>query len=270
MSTVKQIALQLRSLGIFLMCSLFAMVTYGQTTFTESAAAYNLNVGGTKDGGHAWADYDLDGDFDLVINTNGRGYLLRNDGGSFSDQTAALAPDFLGGTLERTALFVDFNNDGYPDVFRNKHNDLRIYLQDPATNRFGDGIGGTAPSQRFTSLTDGMNTEGAGALDYDGDGDLDIFVDNHNYGIDILQNDGNGFFTHVTRKADSPLPPYNVGNPATWPLGLVQDATDGDYGSATDFNDDGWVDIVVRNRDQVDLFTNLGGSFQNGVDIDQA
>ena len=241
-----------------------------QTTFTESAAAYNLNIGGTKDGGHAWADYDLDGDFDLVINRNGSGYLLRNDGGSFSDQTAALAPDFSGGSLERTALFVDFNNDGYPDVFRNRHNDVRIYLQDPATNRFGNGTGGTAPNQRFTSLTDGMNTEGAGALDYDGDGDLDIFIDNHNYGIDILQNDGNGNFTHVTRKADSPNPPYNVGDPTTWPLGLVQDATDGDYGSATDFNDDGWVDIVVRKRDQVDLFTNLGGTFQNGVDIDQA
>ena len=254
-------------LGFFLLFSVFITA---QTTFTESAAAYGLNVAGTKDGGHAWADYDLDGDFDLVINTNGRGYLMRNDGGSFSDQTAALAPDFLGGTLERTALFVDFNNDGYPDVFRNKHNDVRIYLQDPATNVFGDGLGGTAPSQRFTAMTDGMNSEGAGALDYDGDGDLDIFVDNHNFGIDIFQNDGNGFFTHVTRKADSPLPPYNVGNPATWPLGLVQDATDGDYGSATDFNDDGWVDIVVRKRDQVDLFTNVGGTFQNGVDIDQA
>ncbi len=132
-----------------------------QTTFTESAAAYNLNIGGNKDGGHAWADYDLDGDFDLVINRNGSGFLLRNDGGSFSDQTAALAPDFSSGSLERTALFVDFNNDGYPDVFRNRHNDLRIYLQDPATNRFGDGLGGTAPNQRFTSLTDGMNTEGA-------------------------------------------------------------------------------------------------------------
>ena len=244
--------------------------TYTQTTFTETAAAYGLNVGGNKDGGHAWADYDLDGDFDLVVNTIGRGYLMRNDGGSFSDQTAALAPDFLSGSLERTALFADFNNDGYPDVFRNRHNDVRIYLQDPATNRFGDGLGGTAPNQRFTSLTDGMNTEGAGTLDYDGDGDLDIFIDNHNYGIDILQNDGNGNFTHVTRKADSPNPPYNVGDPTTWPLGLVQDATDGDYGSATDFNDDGWVDIVVRKRDQVDLFTNLGGTFQNGVDIDQA
>ena len=255
---------------LILLCFLLSVSISAQTTFTESAAAYGLNIGGNKDGGHAWADYDLDGDFDLIINRQGSGYLLRNDGGSFSDQTAALAPDFSSGNLERTALFVDFNNDGYPDIFRNKHNDVRIYLQDPATNRFGDGLGGTTPSQRFTTLTDGMNTEGAGALDYDGDGDLDLFIDNHNYGVDILQNDGNGFFTHVTRKADSPNPPYNVADPTTWPLGLVQDATDGDYGSATDFNDDGWVDIVVRKRDQVDLFTNLGGQFQNGVDIDQA
>ena len=242
-----------KSYGPYLALFLFLLLGLklsSQTTFTETAAAYGLNVGGNKDGGHAWADYDLDGDFDLVINTNGRGYLMRNDGGTFSDQTGTLAPDFLSGSLERTALFVDFNNDGYPDVFRNRHNDVRIYLQDPATNRFGDGLGGTAPNQRFTSMTDGMNTEGAGALDYDGDGDLDIFIDNHNYGIDILQNDGAGNFTHVTRKVDSPNPPYNVGDPTTWPLGLVQDATDGDYGSATDFNDDGWVDIVVRKRDR--------------------
>lgn len=241
-----------------------------QTTFSESAATYNLNIGGNKDGGHAWADYDLDGDYDLVVNTNGRGYLMRNDGGSFTDVTSTLAPNFTGGNLERTAIFVDFNNDGYPDIFRNRHNDVRIYLQDPSTNRFGNGTGGTAPNQRFTTLTDGMNTEGAGALDYDGDGDLDIFIDNHNYGIDILQNDGNGFFTHVTRKSDSPNPPYDVNDATTWPLGLVQDATDGDYGSATDFNDDGWVDIVARKRNQVDLFTNIGGTFQDGTDIDDA
>jgi len=245
-----------------------------QTTFTESAASYSLNIAGNKDGGHAWADYDLDGDYDLVINTNGRGYLLRNDGASgFTDVTninGNLAPDFLNGSLERTALFVDFNNDGYPDIFRNDHNNVKIYLQDPATNRFGNGTGGTVPNQHFTTLTDGLNSEGVGALDYDGDGDLDLFIDNHNFGIDILQNDGTGNFTHVTRKTDSPNPPYNVTDPTTWPLGLVQDATDGDYGSATDFNNDGWVDIVVRKRNQVDLFTNLGGTFQNGVDIDQA
>jgi hypothetical protein len=71
-----------------------------QTTFTESAAAYRLNIGGNKDGGHAWADYDLDDDFDLVINRNGTGYLLRNDGGSFTEGTGILASDFNSGNLQ--------------------------------------------------------------------------------------------------------------------------------------------------------------------------
>ncbi len=259
----------------FISFAIISTSLIAQTTFTESAAlpAYNLNIGGNKDGGHAWADYDLDGDYDLVINTNGRGYLLRNDGASgFVDVTASLAPDFFNNSLERTVLFVDFNNDGYPDIFRNDHTRVKIYLQDPATNRFGNGIGGTTPNQTFNSgnIADGFNSEGAGALDYDGDGDLDIFIDNHNFGIDVLQNDGAGNFTQVTKKSDSPNPPYNAGDPTTWPLGLAQDAVDGDYGSATDFNNDGWVDIVVRKRNQVDLFTNLGGIFQDGVDIDQA
>ncbi|MEO9894083.1 FG-GAP-like repeat-containing protein, partial [Aurantibacter sp.] len=247
-------------------------IASGQTTFTESATAYGLNLTGNKDGGHAWADYDLDGDFDLVVNTNGSGFLLRNDGGSFTDLTATLAPDFSNGTLERTALFVDFNNDGYPDIFRNDDATVKIYLQDPATHRFGNGTGGTVPNQTFNSgnIADGFNVEGAGALDFDGDGDLDIFIDNHNFGIDILENDGTGNFTHATPKSASPNPPYDVNDPTTWPLGLVQDATDGDYGSATDFNNDGWVDVVVRKQDQVDLFTNIGGSFIDGVNIDQA
>lgn len=243
-------------------CSLFVSyidrktIVTAQTTFTERSAAYGLNLGGPKDGGHAWADYDLDGDFDLVVNRQGIARLYRNNGGNFTNVTNTLTPDFNSGSLERTALFVDFNNDGYPDIFRNTDNNIRIYLQDPATHRFGNGSGGTAPNQSFTTMADGMNREGAGALDYDGDGDLDIFINNHNFGIDILQNDGNGFFTHVTRKADSPNPPYNQSDPTTWPLGLVQDAVNGDYGSATDFNDDGWVDIVARKRNQVDLFAN--------------
>ncbi len=257
-----------RGMFFFLFIVMAVFTTYSQTTFTESSAAYNLNISGGKDGGHGWADYDLDGDYDLVVNTNGRGYLLRNDGGTFSDQTTALANDLNSGTLERSVLFVDFNNDGYPDLFRNDSGNANIYLQDPTTNRFGNGTGGMVPNQVFNdgNFSNEFNSEGAGALDFDGDGDLDIFIDNHNFGIDILENDGNGFFTHVTTRPVG----YDVNDPSTWPLGLVQDAIDGDYGSATDFNNDGWVDIVARKRGQVDLFTNLGGTFQDGVDIDDA
>lgn len=47
---------------LVIFCAIISTTTIAQTTFTESAAlpAYNLDVSGNKDGGHAWADYDLD------------------------------------------------------------------------------------------------------------------------------------------------------------------------------------------------------------------
>ncbi|MBT8293653.1 MAG: hypothetical protein KJN70_10280, partial [Eudoraea sp.] len=52
------------NLGYYLLLGFFLIglgQVYSQTTFCESAGIYGLNVAGTKDGGHAWADYDLDG-----------------------------------------------------------------------------------------------------------------------------------------------------------------------------------------------------------------
>lgn len=65
------------AMGLLLFCHDKAI---SQTTFTESAAAYGLNLGGNKDDGHALADYDLNGDCDMVMNTNGNRRLIRNDG----------------------------------------------------------------------------------------------------------------------------------------------------------------------------------------------
>ncbi|WGK65037.1 Ig-like domain-containing protein [Croceiramulus getboli] len=255
-------------------CALGSAPLLAQTTFTENAAAYGLNIGGDKDGGHAWADFDLDGDLDLLINRlNTNSVLLRRDGNTFVDVTNTLT-DGMTKNRERSAIWADFNGDGYPDFFRNTSfdktspkNSIEIRLQHPATHVFGDGLGGTTP-QIFgeSNIADGNNTEGAGAFDFDGDGDLDIFFDNHDYGIDILINDGTGHFSHATAKG----PGYDENNPATWPFGLAQDATDGDYGSATDYDNDGYVDIISRKRDQVDFFRNVNGYFTESVDIDQA
>jgi len=58
--------------------------------------------------------------------------------------------------------------------------------------------------------------------------------------------------------------------PGVVEFGLNQFATDGDYGSAADVNDDGWVDIFMRKRDENDFFLNQGGTFTNGSDLAQA
>ncbi|MEN1785008.1 MAG: FG-GAP-like repeat-containing protein [Bacteroidota bacterium] len=241
-----------------------------QTTFTESAASYGLRIDAAMIGGHAWADFDLDGDFDIVLNSSGQGYLMRNNGnGTFTDIKNPVVPQFFNCCNPFTAMFVDFSADGHPDIVRNDVQRLGIYLYDPINNRYGTS-NGSSESQVFTTLANfEMRLEGGAVLDYDGDGDLDFFFENDEYGIDIFQNDGTGFFNHVTRKADSPNPPYNSGDSTTWPLGLPQDTpVGGDYGAASDVNDDGWVDIVVRKPGSPDIYLNNAGTFTASANLD--
>ncbi|MEL7339968.1 MAG: VCBS repeat-containing protein, partial [Bacteroidota bacterium] len=202
--------------------------------------------------------------------------LYRNDGASFVDVTTTLAPDLLNISLERQAVWGDLNNDGYLDFLRNDNSMGEIYLQDTTTGVFGDGIGGTSPIDFSGSgastvvVSNGFNSEGAGFFDFDGDGDLDIYFDNHNYGIDILRNN---FIDHTTGTIVNPSAAslFTHATPGTGTvLGLTQSVNDGDYGASADVNDDGWVDIFMRKRDENDFFLNQGGTFSNGADLGQA
>lgn len=256
-----------------------------QTTFTESAAAYGLNLNGNKDGGHAWSDFDSDGDLDVLVleNSNARSFLMQNDGlGTFTNVQASLVPGMLGAPAERQAAWGDLNNDGRPDFLIGSHGNnssnpaLQIFIQNP-DGTFGDGAGGTTPitvgRSGYTININPINAEGAGFFDFEGDGDLDIFFDSHNYGIELLRNNyidhttqttvnppANTLFTHITTGNGSGVVEF----------GLNQFATDGDYGSAADVNDDGWVDIFMRKRNENDFFLNQGGTFTNGADLAQA
>jgi hypothetical protein len=273
---------------IFFLTLVFKSVM-AQTTFTESAASYNLNISGNKDGGHAWADYDNDGDIDVLVlenqNGNTKSYLMRNNGNNtFTDVRASLVPGMGNDPAERQAAWGDLNGDGRPDFMINSSGRaggtrvaIQIFIQNP-NGTFGDGIGGTAPltvgqNSNATIRVNPINAEGTGFFDFEGDGDLDIFFDNHNYGIELLRNN---FIDHNTNSVTNPLPSamfthITPGNGSSiTEYGLNQFATDGDYGSAADVNDDGWVDIFMRKRDENDFFLNQGGTFTNGADLAQA
>lgn len=259
-----------------------------QTTFTESAAAFGLNLGQNKDGGHAWSDFDNDGDLDVLVlennnNSSVKSYLMQNNAGVFTNVQSTLVPGMLGDRAERQAVWGDLNNDGRPDFMINSSGTtssrvaLQIYLQN-TTGTFGDGAGGTVPitigeNSSHTITINPINSEGAGFFDFEGDGDLDIFFDSHNYGIELLRNNyidhttstivnppASGLFTHITPGNGSGVVQF----------GLNQFATDGDYGTAADVDDDGWVDIFMRKRDENDFFLNAGGTFTNGADLAQA
>ena len=156
-------------LGLFLISQGEAI---SQTTFTESAAIYGVNLNQNKDEGHALSDFDNDGDLDvLVLENNGaKSFLMQNTGGVFTNVQTTLAPGMLSDPAERQAAWSDLNNDGLPNFIISSHGNnssvlaIQIFLQN-ASGTFGDGIGGTAP---ITVAENGSAIITIGALNFEG------------------------------------------------------------------------------------------------------
>ena len=154
-------------------------------TFTESAKAYGLDV---KDASvHAiFADYDRDGYLDCYLVTNildfskapqgRRAYLFHNDGtgaesgrgGHFTDVTTKSG--IWGLTQGHTALWLDINHDGWPDIYG--ANDFetpdRLYLNK------GDGTFADVVDERLPHVT--YFSMGADAGDINNDGLVDFII----------------------------------------------------------------------------------------------
>ncbi|RDK84284.1 FG-GAP-like repeat-containing protein [Marinirhabdus gelatinilytica] len=98
----------------------------GDGTFTENAADI-----GMKDNAQSWTtvfeDFDNDGDFDaFIVNHDFENRFMINDGtGNFTDiiSTTGINPTDLG-AWENQA--VDFNNDGFVDIFSEMSKELYI------------------------------------------------------------------------------------------------------------------------------------------------
>jgi hypothetical protein len=153
-------------------------INNGDGTFTERAIEYGLDI---KDASvHAvFADYDRDGFLDCYLVTNildfskapqgRRDFLFHNDGnGHFSDVTSDAG--IWGLTQGHTALWSDFNHDGWPDLY--VANDFetpdRFYL-----NR-GDGTFTDVVDERLPHVT--YFSMGADAGDINNDGLLDFLI----------------------------------------------------------------------------------------------
>jgi hypothetical protein len=176
---------------------------------------------------------------------------FNNQNGTFVDVTGQLAAGLTRARAHRSAVCGDLDNDGYLDFARNEHGSIEIYLNRGPKATPAWSFGRTEkkslpqePNQVVTSISGGMNTEGMGLLDFDNDSDLDLVVDNHDFGIDLFKNDGEGRLTHVTPNSSS--------------KGFPTKAKSGDYLAVADFDADGFVDIIDRKQQQHDLWRNLG------------
>jgi hypothetical protein len=143
------------------------------------------------------ADYDADGDIDLFVGGRlvpgnyplpARSYLLRNDGGKFTDVTAQLSPALGNIGLVTSALWTDFDNDNQIDLiltgewmpiqfFKNTGGKLIAWDADKGTTHEVTTV--NQPSEVTPSLkhSSGWWNSITGA-DFDQDGDIDYVAGN--------------------------------------------------------------------------------------------
>jgi hypothetical protein len=176
-------------------------------TFTEVGvpAGCALSGQGTRQGGMgaATADYDGDGWLDLVkVNFAGDPTTLyhNNGDGTFSDVSQQAG---LGAITQYVGMgvgFLDFDNDGWEDIFVA---DGHVY---PEADQIPGIPGFKQPNVLFRNLGNGRfadvsstagpglkivaSSHGCAFADYDNDGDIDILVSNNNEPPNLLRNDG--------------------------------------------------------------------------------
>ena len=145
--------------------------------------------------GASFADYDNDGDQDLYIVSQARNRLFENDGrGRFLDVGAYAGVDDAGpGT---SAAWGDYDGDGRLDLYVVNGDNCRAPR--PAPDRLYRNVGDGRFVDRTEALAGGpAATEGVGLqaawIDYDRDGDLDLYLANDELGFRanvLWRNDG--------------------------------------------------------------------------------
>jgi len=150
------------------------------------------------------ADFDGDGFLDLFVGAEfGQPLLLRGDGAGFTP-----VADTGLETRERTisASVADFDGDGVLDLFLANHEDEYRRAPDPpwSKNAEADQLFLGRGDGTFEEVTRRAGIDNRGwsltpiAVDYDTDGDVDVFVGN-DFGDDVLfANDGSGRFEEVS------------------------------------------------------------------------
>lgn len=140
---------------------------------------------------NAWADYDNDGDLDLVVTFDqGEVRLYQNNQGEFTNVAKALGLPQSGNSV-RAAAWGDYDNDGDVDLYLGYVN-----WQGPARNRLyrndaGKGFVEVGESAGLTFAN--VTTRHVSWVDYDNDGDLDLFAAQRTGWNRLFENTGGQF-----------------------------------------------------------------------------
>ena len=230
--------------------------------------------------GVAVGDFDSDGHPDLYIGNNGKNVLYRNKGdGTFEDVTEAAG---VGNDLYSTAAaFFDLEGDGDLDLYvanymegdptkvprRGTREALmptcnykgidvvcgplrQVALQDAFYRNNGDGTFTDATRAAGVWLEQPRFALGVVTVDYDNDGDVDVYVANDSVANSLWENRGDGTFVDVGLRK---LAALNTDGQPQAGMGT----------NTGDYNGDGWLDLVTTNfsNDVNTIYRNTAGKF---------
>jgi enediyne biosynthesis protein E4 len=173
--------------------------------------------------------------------------ITQQAGIRFTHNNGAFGKKFLPETMGPGVAFIDYDNDGWPDIFLVNGMDWPGHVQKHSTPKlYHNNHDGT-----FTDVTHkaGLDIEmfglGVAVGDYDNDGYDDLFVTTYGQSH-LFRNNGNGTFADGTQKAGL-LGPKEFSTSAAW----------------VDYDKDGRLDLVVGNYVQwtpeTDLYCTLDG-----------
>ena len=190
-----------------------------------------------------YVEYSLETDVPCYFKNNLRIYcgpneyhgiadvLYRNNGdGTFTDITKS-AGVYQPTTRGLGVVFTDINNDGWVDIYVANDMTPNTLFINQRNGTFKEE--GVARGVAYNGDGIANGSMGVDAGDYDNDGDIDLWVTNFSLEANcLMQNDGTGYFDDVTFDVD-------LANPSFYALG---------FGTRfIDFDNDGWLDILVGN-----------------------